>query len=314
MTTVPLNGARAVTDTATGEALALLPLDAADVFSMEQYLSSVASEVAFKQQQALAAAYDLACKALIGPNDVQKEGTREFKKKSAWRKLQRHFHIRTRVVSREFVDVVAKRSDREATYTTALVTVEARAPWGQTAEAIGACGYDEETGKRSITLADMVATAETRATNRAVSNLIAMGEVSAEEIGGRRTSNSPSSRGGNSGGGSGGSAPSDKQWQFAERLAKSSALTDDQRKIAQTQLAKAKAEGWDRQRFSKFIDKLKEKVDDAEGAPSASSAASPTATAPASGTTFSTTDAEPDFETMPSEDASDEDDDDFLPL
>ena len=64
----------------------------------------------------------------------------------------------------------------------ATVTVKADAPWGQSSESVGACATDEETGRRKITIADAIATAETRATNRAVSNLIAMGEVSAEEM------------------------------------------------------------------------------------------------------------------------------------
>lgn len=202
------HGVRTVTDAATGESLALVPQDAADAFSLDAYLSSVTSGRYVEQQQQLAAAYDTACKALIGPNDVQKEGSREFKKKSAWRKLQRHFRINTEIRSIRYVDVVARGSvhSEDRVVTTAEVTVEAIAPWGQRVQAVGACGYDEETlpeqevdrngtpvfwesgapkmkskGKE-LSLADMVATAETRATNRAISNLIAMGEVSAEEI------------------------------------------------------------------------------------------------------------------------------------
>lgn len=201
-------GVRTVTDTATGESLNLVPQDAADLFSLAAYLSTVTSTEYLQQQQALASAYDAACKALIGPNDVQKEGSREFKKKSAWRKLQRHFRIHTQVASIRYVDVVARGSvhNGDRVITTAEVVVEATAPWGQRAQAVGACSYDEETlpepeldakgnavlwpsgmpkmkskGKE-LSLADMIATAETRATNRAVSNLIAMGEVSAEEM------------------------------------------------------------------------------------------------------------------------------------
>lgn len=155
-------------NTATGEVTSVIE------FSMSDYLASVTSDAAFKVQQQLAAAYDKACLSLIGPNDVQKEGSRTFKKKSAWRKLARHFNISSDVV----------RVDREIVDGTflATVTVRARGPWGQSAEAVGACGQDEATGRRTITIADAIATAETRATNRAVSNLIAMGEVSAEEM------------------------------------------------------------------------------------------------------------------------------------
>lgn len=132
------------------------------------------------QQQALAAAYDAACKALIGPNDVQQESGRTFKKKSAWRKLARHFRISTEVTStnHDYLD----SAEGKPPIFLAVVTVAASAPWGQSTEAVGACATDEAVGRRVISIADALATAETRATNRAVSNLIAMGEVSAEEI------------------------------------------------------------------------------------------------------------------------------------
>lgn len=160
-----------VVNATTGEVVAVAP------FSMIDYLASVSTPAAIETQQKLAAAYDTACRALIGPNDVQKEGTREFKKKSAWRKLGRHFKISTSVVR---VDRELLGSDFLAT-----ITVCATAPWGQSAEAVGACCTDEAVGRRVITIADAIATAETRATNRAVSNLIAMGEVSAEEMQGK---------------------------------------------------------------------------------------------------------------------------------
>lgn len=143
-------------------------------FSMPDYLTSISAPAAFQHQQKLAQAYDAACASLIGPNDVQKDGGRTFKKKSAWRKLARHFGISTSV------EHVEKEMVGESFCAT--VTVKALAPWGQSAEAVGACAGDEATGRRTITIADAIATAETRATNRAVSNLIAMGEVSAEEM------------------------------------------------------------------------------------------------------------------------------------
>lgn len=154
----------------TGEVLGNI-----EAFSMPDYLTSISTPASFQHQQKLAAAYDAACASLIGPNDVQKDGGRTFKKKSAWRKLARHFGISTSVTA------VDQRAVGE--HFVATVTVKASAPWGQSAEAVGACGGDEATGRRTITIADAIATAETRATNRAVSNLIAMGEVSAEEMG-----------------------------------------------------------------------------------------------------------------------------------
>jgi hypothetical protein len=152
------------------------------LFDPAEYVASLTAPGALAYQQQLAAAYDAACRALIGPNDVQREAGREFKEKSAWRKLQRHFHISTEVTA---TDKTWHEVPPGGAIFVATVTVRASAPWGQSAEAVGACATDEETGRRVITIADAIATAETRATNRAVSNLIAMGEVSAEEIGDR---------------------------------------------------------------------------------------------------------------------------------
>lgn len=160
--------------TDTGEVLSV-----AQSFDMGTYLADLKNDRHLAQQKALAAVYDAACAALIGPNDVQVEGNRTFKKKSAWRKLARHFTISTEIVRVE-------KEDLNGVFC-ATVTVRALAPWGQHAEEVGACATDEATGRRQITTADAIATAATRATNRAVSNLIAMGEVSAEEIGDRKS-------------------------------------------------------------------------------------------------------------------------------
>ena len=168
-----MSGALVKTNIETGE------ITTVETFDRKQYLASLDTV----GQQALARAYDEACAALIGPNDVQVESGRSFKKKSAWRKLARHFNISTAVASvqKEFVGDVFL----------ATVTVTATGPWGQSSDAVGACATDEATGRRIITMADALATAETRATNRAVSNLIAMGEVSAEEIGDRQPMPAP---------------------------------------------------------------------------------------------------------------------------
>lgn len=159
-------------DTRTGEIVALTP-----TYDPRAYLASLSRNDGLAIQKQLAAAYDAACAALIGDNDVQKEGNRSFKKKSAWRKLARYFNISVEIV----------RVEREVVgdHFLATVTAKAVAPWGQSYEEVGACGTDEATGRRTITVADAIATASTRASNRAVSNLIAMGEVSAEEIGDR---------------------------------------------------------------------------------------------------------------------------------
>lgn len=159
-----------------GTALAVLDSSPS---AMNDYLAGLNNPVALQQQQALSAAYDAACKALIGPNDIQKDGNREFKKKSAWRKLARHFRISVAA------SLDSVRVDAHPDGFTAYAVATASAPWGQSWSDVGACGSDEAVGRRVITMADAIATAMTRASNRAVSNLIAMGEVSAEEIGQR---------------------------------------------------------------------------------------------------------------------------------
>ena len=150
-------------------------------FALGDYLDNITDQRFIDQQKKLAAAYDNVCQALIGENDIQKEGGRSFKKKSAWRKLARHFRISV-AAALESVRV-DYRDDGEFT---AIAVATASAPWGQSWTEVGACGSDEAVGRRVITVADAIATAMTRAANRAVSNLIAMGEVSADEIGERR--------------------------------------------------------------------------------------------------------------------------------
>lgn len=161
--------------------------------NMKDFLARVSSEEGFNEQKQLATAYDRACASLIGDNDVQVEGDRTFKKKSAWRKLGRHFQLSTFVVASKIDYVSNVELEEDRLILVATCVVRAAAVWGQSSEAIGACGTDEESGQRVITIADALATAETRATNRAISNLIAMGEVSAEEV--RTADGSPKSNG-----------------------------------------------------------------------------------------------------------------------
>lgn len=148
--------------------------------ALKAYLAQIEDEESLELQKRMAGAYDRACRALLGPDDIQKERDRDFKKKSAWQKLAKYFTISTQVVSVEirYVNDVATGES----YFVAICISRGVAPWGQIADAIGACSQDEESGKRKITIADALATAQTRATNRATSNLIAMGEVSFEEM------------------------------------------------------------------------------------------------------------------------------------
>lgn len=153
------------------------------VLDMTDYLKSIGNPQALKNQKELIAAYDKAVNELVGPNDVQKakkkdrDGKlREFKKKSAWKKLARHFRIDVYEKSHSVVRT-------EDGNTIAEVIMLGVAPWGQRVEEIGACTTYEEKFKydKSKGWHDCLATAQTRASNRAISALIAAGEVSAEE-------------------------------------------------------------------------------------------------------------------------------------
>ena len=158
--------------------------------SFGEVLERLASPEAIEQQRQLMALYDQAVHALVGPNDVHEEGGRQFKKKSAWRKIGRYFGISTEIVrieSRWEWD-----EEEQIKHFVARVTVRGTAPWGQTTEAVGVCstrekrfytrdGRPNDTARRKAEH-DCEATAATRATNRVISDLVAAGEVSAEEV------------------------------------------------------------------------------------------------------------------------------------
>lgn len=143
---------------------------------------------------------------LLNATDYQKIGTRQFKKKSAWRKYARAFNITDRVT---YEDI--KRSD-DGFPIWARIRVQAEAANGRTAEADHECHVKERCCLAASGLScekrtwrghtccipgcngrlhwshpgDLPATALTRAKNRAISDLIGAGEVSAEEMEGQR--------------------------------------------------------------------------------------------------------------------------------
>jgi hypothetical protein len=159
-----------------------------EIFSLGDFVKEVGNEKNLNDQKALIAAYDASVLALVGPNDLQKvmvydKETRQkverfFKKKSAWKKLARHFRINV-------VEAWHQVTILDNGNVIAEVRVRGIAPWGQEADELGACttyetrfAYDKSKGWH-----DCLATAMTRASNRAISALIAAGEVSAEEVG-----------------------------------------------------------------------------------------------------------------------------------
>jgi hypothetical protein len=154
--------------------------------------------------------YQELVQALLTDDDYQVIAGNKFRKKSGWRKLARFFNI-----SIEKIDQVITRDEFERPVY-ATVTVRASAPNGRSVtatheahvlekccadrEAPGDCRLREvyeDSGKPTGHVhcssectgwrhwshpGDLVATSETRATNRAISDIIGAGEVSAEEM------------------------------------------------------------------------------------------------------------------------------------
>jgi hypothetical protein len=118
------------------------------------------------------AAYYALCEALLDESDYQSIGKGRFKKKSAWTKLAAAFNVST-----EVVDDIEVRDEADH-LVRAKFRVRATAPNGRSATRTGVATRADSFSPREH---DIVATAETRATNRACSALFGLGEVSAEE-------------------------------------------------------------------------------------------------------------------------------------
>lgn len=121
------------------------------------------------------------CKRLLDSSDYQKYEDKdgaihEFPKKSAWFKLGKAFNVDTEIIEKS---VHRSKTGRvqEAYY-----RVRAWLPNnGRTVEADASCDIFEK-GRKNSSGHDLRATAETRATNRAIAKLIGAGEVSSDEI------------------------------------------------------------------------------------------------------------------------------------
>lgn len=142
--------------------------------------------------------YQEAIKALLTPEDYQTIANKDFKKKSAWRKLATAFRISDKVVDEQL------EFDDNNQIVRARYRVCCTLPNGRSAEGVGVCSIfdkiryketkgfvaDTETpsnfvlrGRFSNAEHDIPSTAHTRAKNRAIADLIGAGDVSAEEIG-----------------------------------------------------------------------------------------------------------------------------------
>lgn len=116
--------------------------------------------------------------ALVTEEDIQgAPGGRQFIKKSGYLKMAAAFGVNVSIVHEAKDDLVL---DNGRPYFQWRMTARAIAPNGRYMEAVGACSSRERSFAHPD--ADVYAQAQTRATSRAISNLIGGGSVSAEEM------------------------------------------------------------------------------------------------------------------------------------
>ncbi len=119
-------------------------------------------------------AYQIFTKKLLNETDYVNIKGKAFKKKSAWRKYARAFNINT-----EIIDKTITKNDKGRVMEAEFV-IRATLPDGRHCDGWGSCSRFEH--NKNNPNHDIPATAMTRATNRAIADLIGAGEVSAEEI------------------------------------------------------------------------------------------------------------------------------------
>ena len=112
-------------------------------------------------------------KAIITQSDLQRIQGKDFIKKSGWRKFAQYFNLTDDIIS----EVREPLGDTDWVRT---IKVKCIAANGRSTVGVGKCASNEK--KFAHLEHDTYATAHTRAKNRAISDLIAVGEVSAEEV------------------------------------------------------------------------------------------------------------------------------------
>jgi len=110
------------------------------------------------------------------PDCIMKIQGKDFRKKNYWRAVRMAFNLKLECTRDERVQY----SERDWGYE---VTYRATAPNGSTADGDGSCTREEKSkGRMQATVHNVRSHAHTRAMNRAISNLVGFGEVSAEEV------------------------------------------------------------------------------------------------------------------------------------
>lgn len=136
----------------------------------ENSISTVNVEQALEEWNA----YQTITERMLDKTDYQMIKGRQYKKKSAWRKYARAFNINTELIKEEIL------KNEKGRVIEATFIVRATLPTGRYADGWGNCSKFEKA--RANPNHDIPATAMTRATNRAIADLIGAGEVTAEEI------------------------------------------------------------------------------------------------------------------------------------
>lgn len=126
--------------------------------------------------------YQVGLRSILDDADWQDAGGNEkFVKKSGWRKIATWFGLSVEIV-RERVE-----RDEQGDPLRASVVARAQAANGRFMDGDGHCSSSEKRFKsdkgRAKLENDLIATATTRAKNRAIADLVGMGAVSAEEVG-----------------------------------------------------------------------------------------------------------------------------------
>ena len=150
-------------DTPTG---ALVPLSTTSDI-VRPVVSATQAIAAWKEFQDLQ-------KAILEPSDIQRIQGKDFKKKSAWRKFATFFNLNDKIVEE------TQTPHQDGQGWTWKIKVICTAPNGRFTEGVGICSTSERTFAHLEH--DTYATAHTRAKNRAISDMVAAGEVSAEEV------------------------------------------------------------------------------------------------------------------------------------
>jgi len=110
---------------------------------------------------------------IIEKSDIQVIKGKNHIKKSGWRKFATFYNL-----TDEIVEEAQTPLEKGGFYW--KIKVVCTAPNGRKTEGVGMCASSEKSGER--VLHDTYTTAHTRAKNRAISDMIAAGEVSAEEM------------------------------------------------------------------------------------------------------------------------------------